>query len=84
MNYYLPAQASHFYLTSGLDLGSARASQTASDSSTYRQLSGARLALGAGYEYRGGDGFLFRASPYLLAGVSGLSPTAGFSFGVAY
>jgi hypothetical protein len=80
-NYYFTSGSPHrFFGTGGANIlfASGRLTDDA-------QVSGSGLAgiVGGGYEYRGENGFLFRAAPYVLLGkASGL--WAGLSFGYTF
>jgi hypothetical protein len=78
-NYYFTPGEHRWFATAGVDLihASGNVGQDEKVSG-----SGAAGILGAGYEYRGDSGFLFRAAPYLLVGkASGawLGVSLGFS-----
>ncbi len=78
-NYYITGQNHRLFVTGGADVVFS-SGKLAGDT----QVSGSGLAgvLGAGYEYRGDSGFLFRAAPYLMVGkISGT--WLGLSFGYA-
>lgn len=64
-NYYFNTGKHRFFATGGLNF--IVVSGTLAEDT---QIKGSGLAAvaGAGYEYRGDDGFLFRATPYVLVG----------------
>ncbi len=78
-NYYVTGGHNRWFLTGGADLAFASGNM-GSDS----KVSGSGVAgvLGAGFEHRGDNGFLFRVAPYALVGkMSG--GWIGVSFGYA-
>lgn len=80
-NYYFSTGRHRTFATGGLDfvIVSGELSSGGSDSGV-----GAFGTAGAGYEFRGTGGFLFRAAPYLLFGAGGVAITGGLSFGAAF
>lgn len=78
-NYYLTGGKHRWFTTAGANL--IFASSTVGNDS---RVSGSGVAgvLGGGYEYRGENGFLFRAAPYVFVGKAS-GAWLGFSFGYA-
>jgi hypothetical protein len=82
LNWYLSTGDSRPYLTGGFDV--LVPTPTVSFlSSTTTALGSFAGVVGAGYEYRGPTGFLFRVAPYVFVG-SAIVPWVGVSFGYAF
>jgi len=75
-NYYLTQGTHRWFTTAGANLIFASGNVGTED-----KVSGSGVAgvLGAGYEYRGDSGFLFRAAPYVFVG-----KTSGAWLGVSF
>jgi hypothetical protein len=81
LNYYLENSGTQrWYITGGLDFVSGTISSNGfSDTG-----SGVGIVAGGGYEYRSDSGFLFRATPYIVASTGGARLWGGLTFGYAF
>ncbi len=80
MNYYFQPSAFRGFLSGGADLVSV--SNVINSADTFES-GGVAGTLGGGFEYRGVDGFLFRAAMFAIAGKS-FQVTIGFNVGVSF
>ena len=89
-NYYFSPGPKRGFITAGIDLAILSADERTSSvynsnrSSSLIRGSGVAPVAGGGYEFRGENGFLFRATGYVTLIQSTLIPWGGASFGVTF
>jgi hypothetical protein len=87
-NFYLNPGPNRFYLTAGMDLVVASATDSDGFGDGFGGSAtgtGVMAVAGAGYEYRSPtSGFLFRVAPYLFVGAGGVAVFGGISLGYAF
>ena len=83
-NIYLSPDSHRPYLSLGVDIVSMSSSSGSNSTFTTVSGNGVGPVVGAGYEYRGTGGFLFRLAPYLFIGNKTTQVFAGLSLGSAF
>ncbi|MBK9293946.1 MAG: hypothetical protein IPM57_05800 [Oligoflexia bacterium] len=85
-NYYFSESNHRIYATGGVDVMIVSGSISSASYGFSTGATGTIIApvIGAGYEYRGDDWFLFRAAPYLIMVSGGTYFTGGLTVGYAF
>ncbi len=83
-NIYFLSDRNRPYVSLGVDIVSTTSTNGSNSTLSAVSGSGTLPVIGAGYEFRGDGGFLFRGATYVLAGSKTQQITGGASFGAAF